>query len=112
MLTSRTGAAGNGRGARNMPEHLLQRTLSPVMAVCYEQGVAPPTAAEAVASRYMRHIVNGQLRPGAALDELVNDEAAGRAIFPSAKGVRSLGVSLSLLCGIKATEKQQLLLST
>ena len=79
MLTYRTGAAGSGRGARNMAEHLLQQTLSPEMAVMadyYEQGVAPPTAAEAVASRYLRHIMDGQLRPGAALDELVNFEAA------------------------------------
>ncbi len=79
MLTYRTGAAGSGRGARNMAEHLLQQTLSPEMAVMadyYEQGVAPPTAAEAVASRYVRHIVDGQLRQGAALDELVNAEVA------------------------------------
>ena len=62
-----------------MAEHLLQQTLSPEMAVMadyYEQGVAPPTAAEAVASRYARHAVDGQLRPGATLDELVNAEAA------------------------------------
>lgn len=62
-----------------MAEHLLQQTLSPEMAVMadyYEQGVAPPTAAEAIASRYVRHIVDGQLRSGAALDELVNAEAA------------------------------------
>lgn len=53
MLTYRTGAAGSGRGARNMAEHLLQQTLSPEMAVMadyYEQGVAPPAAAEAVAA--------------------------------------------------------------
>ncbi|NNM56236.1 MAG: relaxase domain-containing protein [Acidocella sp.] len=79
MLTYRTGSAGSGRGARNMAEHLLQQTLTPEMAVMadyYEQGVAPPTAATAAASRYFRHTVDGQLRPGAALDELVNTEAA------------------------------------
>lgn len=79
MLTYRTGSAGSGRGARNMAEHLLQQTLTPEMAVMadyYEQGVAPPTAATAAASRYFRHMVDGQLRPGAALDELVNVEAA------------------------------------
>ena len=62
-----------------MAEHLLQQTLTPEMAVMadyYEQGVAPPTAATAAAGRYFRHTVDGQLRPGATLDELVSIEAA------------------------------------
>ena len=93
MLTYRTGAAGSGRGARNMAEHLLQQTLSPEMAVMadyYEQGVAPPTAAEAVASRYLRHIVDGQLRPGAALDALVNIEAARLGESALGRGGRAI----------------------
>ena len=46
------------------------------MADYYEQGVAPPTAATAAASRYFRHTLDGQLPPGKALDELVSIEAA------------------------------------
>jgi hypothetical protein len=64
MLTYHTGSPGSGRGVRNMAEHLLQQTLTPeiaVMADYYEQGVAPPTAAEVAASRYVRHTVDGQM---------------------------------------------------
>ncbi|MDD2794633.1 MobF family relaxase [Acidocella sp.] len=62
-----------------MAEHLLQQTLPPEMAVMaeyYEQGVTPPTPAEAAYSRYSRLAPDGQLPGGAALDELVKSEAA------------------------------------
>lgn len=77
MLTYRIGSAGGGQVA--MAEHLLQQTLPPEMAVMadyYEQGATPPTAAEAAASRYARHCVDGKLSDGDALDALVNNEAA------------------------------------
>ncbi|OYV28699.1 MAG: hypothetical protein B7Z81_15565, partial [Acidocella sp. 20-61-6] len=79
MLTYRTGAAGAPRAARNMAEHLLQQTLSPEMAVMaeyYEQGMTPPTQAEAAYSRYNRLAVERTLPSGAALDELVKIEVA------------------------------------
>ena len=79
MLTYRTGAAGAPRAARNMAEHLLQQTLSPEMAVMaeyYEQGMTPPTQAEAAYSRYNRLAVERTLPGGAALDELVKIEVA------------------------------------
>ncbi|MCB8883940.1 relaxase domain-containing protein [Acidisoma cellulosilytica] len=78
MLTYRTGSAGAPTAARNMAEHLLQQTLSPEMAVMadyYEQGVTPPTTAEAAYSRYSRLAVNGLLPGGGALDALVKAEA-------------------------------------
>lgn len=78
MLTYRTGAAGAPRAARSMAEHLLQQTLPPEMAVMaeyYEQGVTPPTPAEAAFSRYSRLAVEGMLPDGEALDELVRAEA-------------------------------------
>ena len=78
MLTYRTGSAGAPRSARNMAEHLLQQTLPPEMAVMadyYEQGVTPPTTAEAAYSRYARLMVDGQLPGGDALDELAKGEA-------------------------------------
>jgi hypothetical protein len=84
MLTYRAGSAGSGHGVRNMVEHLLQQTLTPEMADYYEQGVAPPTAATAAASRYVRHIVDGQLQPGTVLDALVNVEAVRLACLARA----------------------------
>ncbi len=65
MLTYRTGTAG-----REMAEHLLQQTLPPEMAVMaeyYEQGVTPPTLADAAASRYLHLTKNGLLPTGEAL---------------------------------------------
>jgi hypothetical protein len=61
-----------------MAEHLLQQTLPPEMAVMadyYEQGVTPPTAAEAAYSRYSRLMVDGALPGADALDGLVTSEA-------------------------------------
>lgn len=61
-----------------MTEHLLQQTLTPEMAAMaeyYEQGVRPPTPADAVASRYGRLATNGILPSGEGLDELVKIEA-------------------------------------
>lgn len=78
MLTYRTGSAGSGQAARNMAEHLLQQTLPPEMAVMadyYEQGVTPPTLAEATASRYTRIAGQRMLEPGDALDALLATEA-------------------------------------
>jgi TrwC relaxase/AAA domain len=63
---------------RNMAEHLLQQTLPPEMAVMadyYEQGVTPPTAAEAAAGRYAHLTVGGRLSTGDTLDILVATEA-------------------------------------
>lgn len=77
MLTYRTGAAGAPSAARFMSEHLLQQTLPPEMAAMaeyYEQGVTPPTPADAAASRYGHHSVAGSLPNGVALDELVQIE--------------------------------------
>jgi hypothetical protein len=79
MLTYRTGAAGAPSAARFMSEHLLQQTLPPEMAVMadyYEQGVAPPTAAEAAASRYAHMVTTEGLLDGARLDATLRDEAA------------------------------------
>jgi hypothetical protein len=79
VLTYRTGAAGAPSATRFMAEHLLQQTLPPEMAAMaeyYEQGVAPPTAAEAAASRYA-HVAAGDARlTGERLDEIARDEAA------------------------------------
>ena len=78
MLTYRTGAAGAPAAARFMSEHLLQQTLSPEMAAMaeyYEQGVSPPTLADAAASRYGRFTSGGSLLAADALDELVRGEA-------------------------------------
>jgi hypothetical protein len=78
VLTYRTGAAGAPSAARLMTEHLLQQTLTPEMAAMaeyYEQGVRPPTPADAVASRYGRLAINGILPGGASFDELVKAEA-------------------------------------
>ena len=77
MLTYRTGAAGAPAAARFMGEHLLQQTLSPEMAAMaeyYEQGVSPPTLADAAASRYGRFTSGGTLLAADALDELVRVE--------------------------------------
>ncbi len=70
VLTYRTGAAGTGQSARFMAEHLLQQTLPPEMAVMaeyYEQGVTPPTQAEAALSRYARFARHGHELAGAEL---------------------------------------------
>jgi molybdopterin-guanine dinucleotide biosynthesis protein len=60
-----------------MSEHLLQQTLPPEMAAMaeyYEQGVTPPTPANAAASRYGHLAVAGRLPLGGVLDELVKIE--------------------------------------
>lgn len=78
MLTYRTGAAGAPSAARLMREHLLQQTLSPEMAAMaeyYEQGVRPPTPADAAASRYGHLAVNGVLLEREVLDERIKAEA-------------------------------------
>jgi TrwC relaxase/AAA domain len=77
VLTYRTGSAGAPRSARYMAEHLLQQTLPPEMAAMadyYEQGVTPPTTAEAAYCRYNRLALAGRLQGGEALDELVKVE--------------------------------------
>ena len=79
MLTYRTGAAGAPSAARFMSEHLLQQTLPPEMAAMaeyYEQGVTPPTIAEATASRYARLVVDGEFLSGEPLDNLLKVEMA------------------------------------
>ncbi|OYV54363.1 MAG: hypothetical protein B7Z71_13700, partial [Acidocella sp. 21-58-7] len=78
MLTYRTGAAGAPAAARFMSEHLLQQTLSPEMAAMaeyYEQGVTPPTLADAAASRYGRFMAGGAPLTAEMLDGLVRAEA-------------------------------------
>jgi hypothetical protein len=77
MLTYRTGAAGAPAAARFMSEHLLQQTLSPEMAAMaeyYEQGVTPPTLADAAASRYGRFTAGGAPLAVETLDGLVRVE--------------------------------------
>jgi hypothetical protein len=77
MLTYRTGAAGAPSAARFMSEHLLQQTLPPEMAAMaeyYEQGVTPPTPADALASRYGHPAVAGHLSLRDGLDELIKIE--------------------------------------
>jgi hypothetical protein len=62
-----------------MSEHLLQQTLPPEMAAMaeyYEQGVTPPTIADAAASRYARLAVDRKFPVDDALDALVKTEAA------------------------------------
>ena len=79
MLTYRTGAAGAPTAARFMSEHLLQQTLPPAMSVMadyYEQGVAPPTAAEAAASRYAYATAGGVPLGSDRLDDIVRGELA------------------------------------
>ncbi len=79
MLTYRTGAAGAPSAARAMSEHLLQQTLPPEMAAMaeyYAQGVAPPTAAEAAASRYGARLEAGAAWSGERLEALVTEEIA------------------------------------
>jgi hypothetical protein len=78
MLTYRTGAAGAPAAARFMSEHLLQQTLSPEMAAMaeyYEQGVTPPTLADAAASRYGRFMASRASLAAETLDGLVRAEA-------------------------------------
>jgi hypothetical protein len=77
MLTYRTGAAGAPSAAKAMGEHLMQQTLSPEMAVMaeyYEQGMSPPTAAEAAAARYRDEAALGNLPTGSVLDEILARE--------------------------------------
>ncbi len=77
MLTYRTGAAGAPAAARFMSEHLLQQTLSPEMAAMaeyYEQGVTPPTLADAAASRYGRFMAGGAPLAADTLDGQVRVE--------------------------------------
>ncbi len=79
MLTYRTGAAGAPSAARAMSEHLLQQTLPPEMAAMaeyYAQGVAPPTAAEAAASRYGARLEAGVACTAETLDALIAEEIA------------------------------------
>ncbi len=89
MLTYRTGAAGAPSAARLMSEHLLQQTLTPeiaAMAEYYEQGVRPPSSADAVASRFGRMSVTGGLEGEDALDEAIKSEAnrlADNALGPN-----------------------------
>ena len=78
MLTYRTGAAGAPSAARAMSEHLLQQTLSPEMAAMaeyYQQGLGPPTPAQAAAARYAVEMIAGRLPAGELLDEVVSREA-------------------------------------
>jgi hypothetical protein len=78
MLTYRTGAAGSPSSARFMSEHLLQQTLPPEMAAMaeyYEQGLTPPTLADAAASRYGHHASAGIVAQE-TLDNLLQAEIA------------------------------------
>lgn len=62
--------------ARNMGEHLLQQTLPPEMAAMaeyYEEGVPPPTVADAAAGRYGHRAADGPLS-GPDLDETLAEE--------------------------------------
>jgi hypothetical protein len=89
MLTYRTGAAGAPAAARFMSEHLLQQTLSPEMAAMaeyYEQGVTPPTLADAAASRYGRYVTGDAMLSREKLDELVRAEAERLAESGAALG--------------------------
>ncbi len=108
MLTYRTGAAGAPSAARLMGEHLLQQTLTPEMAAMaeyYEQGVRPPTPADAVASRYGRLVVNGMIPDSEVLDETVKAEAVrlgdnaygrdGRALDWDVLVLRALAASVA-----------------
>jgi molybdopterin-guanine dinucleotide biosynthesis protein len=79
MLTYRTGAAGAPSAARFMSEHLLQQTLPPEMAAMaeyYEQGMTPPTIAEATAGRYARLAADGEFLSAETLDSLLKVEVA------------------------------------
>ena len=108
MLTYRTGAAGAPSAARAMSEHLMQQTLSPEMAAMadyYQQGLAPPAAAEAAAGRYASEASGGRLPIGEMLDELVSREtgrlaesgadAGGRTLPPDELEVRALGAFIA-----------------
>jgi hypothetical protein len=89
MLTYRTGSAGAPAAARFMSEHLLQQTLSSEMAAMaeyYEQGVTPPTLADAAASRYGRFVTGDAMLVGDKLDELVRAEAERLAESGAALG--------------------------
>ena len=61
-----------------MSEHLMQQTLSPEMAEMaryYQQGLNPPTPAEAAAARYVNEASGGRLPNGELLDAIVAKEA-------------------------------------
>jgi hypothetical protein len=105
MLTYRTGVAGSPSAARLMGEHLLQQTLTPeiaAMAEYYEQGVRPPTPADAVASRYGRLAVNGILPGGEAFDEVVKTEASRLAESALASEGQSLHWDMLVLRSLSA----------
>ena len=94
MLTYRTGAAGAPSAARFMMEHLLQQTLPPEMAAMaeyYEQGVTPPTPADAAASRYSHFAAEDKLPAEDALDALIQAEVARLAESALSPGGRPLG---------------------
>jgi len=77
VLTYRTGAAGAPSAAKAMGEHLLQQTLAPDMAVraeYYQQGMSPPSAGAAAASRYVGTAPGGRLPMDAELDDIVARE--------------------------------------
>jgi hypothetical protein len=100
VLTYRTGAAGAPSAARAMGEHLLQQTLSPEMAAMaeyYEQGIRPPTPAEAAAARYANEAASGKLHDAAVLDDLVTRETARLAeIAPDSAGRGADGNELTV----------------
>lgn len=100
MLTYRTGAAGSPSAARLMGEHLLQQTLTPEMAAMaeyYEQGVRPPTPADAVASRHGRLALNGILPGWEVLDQAVQTEASRLAESALASEGQSLDWDMLVL---------------
>ena len=103
MLTYRTGLAG-----RQMAEHLLQQTLPPEMAIMaeyYEQGVTPPTTADAAASRYARFTTDGLLPIGETLDTLVQSEAARiaeSALNPDGTAVAEPELAINVLAAFAA----------
>jgi hypothetical protein len=108
MLTYRTGAAGAPSAARFMSEHLLQQTLPPEMAAMaeyYEQGVTPPTPADAAASRYGHLISAGNQFIGVQLEGLLEIEVLrlresalhsdGSEIAPEELFLRAVGAFLA-----------------
>jgi hypothetical protein len=108
MLTYRTGAAGAPSAARFMSEHLLQQTLPPEMAAMaeyYEQGVTPPTPADAAASRYGHLISAGNQFIGVQLEVLLEIEVLrlresalhsdGSEIAPDELLLRAVGALLA-----------------
>jgi hypothetical protein len=75
-----------------MSEHLLQQTLAAEMAAMaeyYQQGLRPPTPAEAAKARYAAELVDG-LIPGGVVDDLVSREAE-RLTENSGVGANAIG---------------------